>query len=302
MNSICDFGIPGKSQIWKNGVFASDFCLKLGKMLWNFLNIANNFWRVHIVKITSSWMVFPSPKMVWPLLKLPNAEDSHYSKIDENVDKVKQLVLKTRRLILHEVDNMLGIQFFSVQSSLKENLNMYWIATQCVSLSGEQKNCVSMCQDLQETSEIDLKLLSNIITGGQTLVYVYSPESNKEFSQWESISMWSILKTRVLKLDCESIFIPIPTSSIHRVVNCDCSIRRNCKPVFQWHYMASVEERAGKWLEMWIMGLVSVQWHWTRTLFLPHAHMWIAAVTHLYTSAIASCHLSLPKTYSDITY
>jgi hypothetical protein len=124
----------------------------------------------------------------------------------------------------------------------------------------------------------------------------------KSFSMRAFISMRSVLKTRVLKLDCESIFIPIPTSRIHPVVNCDYSIRRNCKPVFQWHYMASVEERAGKWLEMWIMGLVSIQWHCTRTLFLPHAHVWIAAVPHLYTSDIASCHLSLPKTYSGITY
>jgi hypothetical protein len=122
------------------------FLFTIGKKCYEiFLNIANNFWRAHIVKNTSSWMVFPSPKMVWPLLKLPNAEDSHYSKIDENVDKVKQLVLKTRRLILHEVDNMLGIRFFSIQSSFKENLNMYWIATQCVSHSVGSKRIVSAC-------------------------------------------------------------------------------------------------------------------------------------------------------------
>jgi len=50
----------------------------------------------------------------------------------------------------------------------------------------------------------------------------------------------------MLKLDCESIFIPIPTSNIHQVVICDYSIRRNCKPVFQWYYMASVEKWAAK--------------------------------------------------------
>jgi hypothetical protein len=169
-------------------------------------------------------------------------------------------------------------------------------------------------------SEIDLELLWNILLVRHW--FMCTAQKAMKFSMRESISMRSILKTRVLKLDCESIFIPISTSSIHQVpkldcesifisipassmhqvVNCDYSIRRNCKPVFQWHYMASVEVRAGKWLEMWIMGLVSVQWHCTCTLFLPHAHVWIAAVPHLYTLDIASCHLLLPKTYSGITY
>jgi hypothetical protein len=40
-----------------------------------------------------------------------------------------------------------------------------------------------MCQDIQEISEIDLELLSKIITSGWRLVYVYSPETEKEFSQ-----------------------------------------------------------------------------------------------------------------------
>jgi len=115
--SICDFGIPGKSQTWKKSVFALDFYLQLGKMLGNLFKYNKYFWRANIHKNLSSWIVFPSSKMVWPLLKLPNAEDIRYNKIDENVDNAKQLVLKTRRLLLHKVGNMLGIQFLSVQSS-----------------------------------------------------------------------------------------------------------------------------------------------------------------------------------------
>jgi len=61
------------------------------------------------------------------------------------VDNAKQLVLKTGRLILHKVDNMLGIQFLSVQSSYEENLNMHWIATHCVSHSVGSKRIVSAC-------------------------------------------------------------------------------------------------------------------------------------------------------------
>ena len=41
------------------------------------------------------------------------------------------------------------------------------------------------------------------------------------------------------------------------------------------------------------MGLFSLPWQCTHTLCFAHAHVWIAAVPHpLYTSDIASCHLS----------
>jgi hypothetical protein len=95
------------------------------------------------------------------------------------VDEVKELVFQNRIIIFHEVDNMLGIWFWSVQSSLREKLNMRWIVTQFVPklLSAEQKNCDSMCQDIQERSERYLEFLSKIITGDETLFYIYGPET-----------------------------------------------------------------------------------------------------------------------------
>jgi hypothetical protein len=71
---------------------------------------------------------------------------------------VKELVHKNRRISIHEVASMLGISFGSLQSILKDNLNMHWIAAKFVPhlLNEEQKeNSVNTCQDLQGRLERD---------------------------------------------------------------------------------------------------------------------------------------------------
>jgi len=64
------------------------------------------------------------------------------------MDNVKQLVLKTRRLILREVDNMLGIQFLSVQSSFKESKH----ALNCHPMCVTQWEAKELCQHVAEHS------------------------------------------------------------------------------------------------------------------------------------------------------
>jgi hypothetical protein len=63
------------------------------------------------------------------------------SKTDETVVRVKELVLESRRITIHEVAYMLEYLFGSVQSILKDNLNMLWIAAKFLLpfLSKEQK-------------------------------------------------------------------------------------------------------------------------------------------------------------------
>jgi hypothetical protein len=64
-----------------------------------------------------------------------SAEDATYSgcpltsKTDEYVDQVKELVHGNRRTTIHSI---LGISFGTVDSILKDNLNMHQIATKSV--------------------------------------------------------------------------------------------------------------------------------------------------------------------------
>jgi hypothetical protein len=78
-------------------------------------------------------------------------------KADENVDRVKELVLANVRITVCCVANVLGILFELVQTNLKGSLNVAWLTTKFVPypLSGDQKkNCVSartFKRDLKKT-------------------------------------------------------------------------------------------------------------------------------------------------------
>jgi hypothetical protein len=50
------------------------------------------------------------------------------SKTDENVDQVRELFRENRRIAIHEVGNILGISFGTVQRILKDSLSMHQIA------------------------------------------------------------------------------------------------------------------------------------------------------------------------------
>jgi hypothetical protein len=52
----------------------------------------------------------------------------------------------------------------------------------------QKENPANTCQDLQEKLERDPEFLSKIITGDETWVYSYNPETKQESPQWKSQS------------------------------------------------------------------------------------------------------------------
>jgi hypothetical protein len=85
------------------------------------------------------------------------------SKTDEGMDQVKEL-LKNRIITIHQVADMLGMSFGSVQSTLKDNLNMHQISAKfvpCLLNEGQKENHVKTCQDFQEWHKRDAELLDS---------------------------------------------------------------------------------------------------------------------------------------------
>jgi hypothetical protein len=79
-----------------------------------------------------------------------NAWHVHWQKTNENLNQAWELVLRNRRITIHEVVNMLRISYESVQRILKDNVNTCPIVAKCrhCLLSKKQKNCVHTCQVL----------------------------------------------------------------------------------------------------------------------------------------------------------
>jgi hypothetical protein len=108
--------------------------------------------------------------------------DTEYSghlsqrKTDENLDQVKDVGLKNRGMSIHEVCNILGNLFGSVQNILKASLKMCQTVTKllpCLLTEGQGNN-INMCWNLKKIHESDPQFAPKITTGAGTQVYRYN--------------------------------------------------------------------------------------------------------------------------------
>ena len=105
------------------------------------------------------------------------------------VEQVRAAVNQDRRRTIHDLCAEGGIGYGSCQRILTEQLNMHRIAAKFVPrvLTQDQKDSrVAICQELKETVINDPTLLLNVITGDESIVYAYDPETKLQSSQWKS--------------------------------------------------------------------------------------------------------------------
>jgi hypothetical protein len=75
--------------------------------------------------------------------------------------RLKELVLKNRRLTIHETADMVRIAYGSVQSILKDSLKVLQIAAKFMSsllIEEKKENLIHKCQNVQENKERDQEL------------------------------------------------------------------------------------------------------------------------------------------------
>jgi len=87
------------------------------------------------------------------------------------------------------IQHVVGIGYGSCQRILTEQLNMHRIAAKSVPrvLTQDQKDSrVAIFQELKETVMNDPTILLNVITGDESIVYAYDPETKLQSSQWKS--------------------------------------------------------------------------------------------------------------------
>ncbi|KYQ56039.1 hypothetical protein ALC60_05022, partial [Trachymyrmex zeteki] len=93
------------------------------------------------------------------------------SKTDENVQEVKEIVLKNRRITIREIVDDLNISFGSCQSILTDVLGMTRVSAKFVPklLNLDQKQCrMNIAQDMLNDVNDDPDLLKRVITGDET--------------------------------------------------------------------------------------------------------------------------------------
>lgn len=128
----------------------------------------------------------------------------------EMVREVEQLVRADRRISINDVSEELDISYGSVQSILTSDLGMHRVAARFVPkvLNNDQKELrVEICQDMLQRVEDDPSFLSRIITGDETWVYGYDPETKQQSSQWKRPSSPRPKKARQSKSGLKSMLI-----------------------------------------------------------------------------------------------
>jgi hypothetical protein len=132
------------------------------------------------------------------------------STIPENIAKVHEAIFADRRQTIHDVCEIVGLSYGTVQRILVDNLNMRRISARFVPrlLSDNQKALhVSVCRELKQQARDNPNFISNITTSVETWVYGYDPETKQQSSQWKSPNSLLQKKVRQVRSNVKSMLI-----------------------------------------------------------------------------------------------
>jgi len=108
------------------------------------------------------------------------------SRTEENIANVRQIVRENRQLTLKSMPEQVNIDRETVKKILSEDLDMRKVCAKMVpkDCTKEQKQRrVTICQNLLERQD---DILGCVITGDETWVYQYDPETKRQSAQWKT--------------------------------------------------------------------------------------------------------------------
>ena len=104
------------------------------------------------------------------------------------MDQVHKKVLEDRRLMVQEIVAEVTISTSSVHSILTEDLNLRRVSAKFAPklLTEQQKELQKeISEDMHDLANHDPEFIKTIITGDETWVYGYDPQTKFQFPQWK---------------------------------------------------------------------------------------------------------------------
>lgn len=106
----------------------------------------------------------------------------------ENIKKVHKIVLADRKLKVHEIANIVKISDGSVATILHEYLGMRKLCAKWVprelTMNQKQQRVDDSEQCLELLNRNKVEFLRRYVTMDETWLYHYTPESNRQSSEW----------------------------------------------------------------------------------------------------------------------
>lgn len=128
----------------------------------------------------------------------------------ETVALIQELIRQDRRLTIRDIAEEVKVGYGTCQQVLTEELGMHRVAAKFVPriLTADQKQQrVNVCTELRQLASNDETFLSRVITGDESWVYGYDPETKRQSSQWKSPTSPRPKKARQVKSNLKSMII-----------------------------------------------------------------------------------------------
>jgi len=119
---------------------------------------------------------------------------------DQNVEVVRAVIPKDHQLSVRMIAEEMGLDKNAVHRILRDHLHMRKICAKLVlkNLSAEQKaNQLEICQDLLGRLKIEPNFLDKVITGDESWVFDYDPETKRRSEEWHTRSSPCLKKARM---------------------------------------------------------------------------------------------------------
>ncbi|UYV74621.1 hypothetical protein LAZ67_12000310 [Cordylochernes scorpioides] len=125
-----------------------------------------------------------------------------FQRTDENVQKITDLIKENPRTTLLELEQDTGISKTTIGRIVTEDLRLKKTPAKFIPrfLTNEQKLCrLATCEDMLEMTRTDPEWKDKIITGDETWVYGYDPETKRQSAEWRGQGEPRPKKSRILK-------------------------------------------------------------------------------------------------------
>ena len=132
------------------------------------------------------------------------------AKTEDSVERMRSLVRSDHRLTLRMISSELNLNRFTVHQILTQDLDMRKVCAKMVpkKLTTEQKaNRRHVCLDLLDRLEREPEFFSPVITGDESWILEFDPETKHESREWHTVNSPRPKKARMSKSKIKSMLI-----------------------------------------------------------------------------------------------
>ncbi|UYV77251.1 hypothetical protein LAZ67_15000235 [Cordylochernes scorpioides] len=144
------------------------------------------------------------------------------ARTDENVDRVLEVLRTGRRLSIQQIADTLHMSTFVVHGIVTEDLQMRKVCAKLVPkvLMQDQKELrVLRCQELLDLIQNEPGFLNSVVTGDESWMFEYDPESKRQSCAWHTKSSPRPKKARMSKSRIKTMIIVF--FDIRGIVHCE---------------------------------------------------------------------------------